>query len=69
MAGKVGIETPVRFNGYWIISRAVEEGVAYGYRRAYKHTDKPPEGTVITEIENAVMSALCEVLLFGGEDG
>lgn len=67
-AGKIGIGTPVRFNAYEIISRAVEEGVAYGYRRAHKHTDKPTEAQMTTEIENAVMNSLSEVLIYGPED-
>jgi hypothetical protein len=67
-AGKIGIGTPVRFNAYEIISRAVEEGVAYGYRRAHKHTDKPTEAQMTTEIENAVMNSLSEVLVYDAGD-
>jgi hypothetical protein len=44
-------------NLYAIISRAVEEGIAYGYRRAYKHTDKPTEESLKLELESAVMGA------------
>jgi hypothetical protein len=62
---KIGIETPIKINSYTVIQRAVEEGVAYGVRRAYKHTDDPTQEQISTEVENAVMSALCEVLQFG----
>jgi hypothetical protein len=65
---KTRIGTHVRINAYEIISRAVEEGVGYGYRRAYKHTDKPTEAHMTTEIENAVMNSLTEVLIYGPED-
>jgi hypothetical protein len=62
---KIGIETRVRVNIYTVIQRAVEEGVAYGYMRSYKYTDKPSKDTMITEIENAVMNELSEVLIYG----
>jgi hypothetical protein len=58
----------VGFNGYTIISRAVEEGVAYGYRRAHKHDDKPSEDHILDEIERAVMNELCDVLQFGNNE-
>jgi hypothetical protein len=54
----------VRINAYAVISRAVEDGIAYGYTRAHKHTDSPGEDLMKREIENAVMNEICEVLLF-----
>jgi hypothetical protein len=45
-----------------IISRAVEEGVAYGIRRAYKHFDNPSEAILQENIEREVMNALSEVI-------
>ncbi len=53
-----------RFRAYDIISRAVEEGVAYGWNRAHKHTDDPDRNHALEILENAVMNALCEVLEF-----
>lgn len=47
---------------YKIIDRAVEEGVAYGYRRAHKHTDKPSEQAIREQIKQAVMNELSEVI-------
>ena len=61
------VDATVKINAYEVISRAVEEGVGYGLMRAYKHTDKPSKDNIQTEIENAVMSSLCEVLKFGEE--
>jgi len=46
---------------YNILDRAIEEGVAYGYNRAYKHTDTPTPEQVMREIETAVMNEICEV--------
>jgi hypothetical protein len=45
-----------------IISRAVEEGVAYGIRRAHKHDDNPSEAVLQENIEREVMNALNEVI-------
>ena len=47
-----------------IVSRAVESGVAFGYRRAHKHTPKPSEDHVREQIELEVMNALSEVIDF-----
>ena len=58
----------VKINAYEILSRAVEEGIDYGYRRAHKNTNNPTEGAIQTEIETAVMNALCEVLIFNEEE-
>lgn len=54
-----------RVNLYAIISRAVEEGVGYGWTRAHKHTNEPDREAAVEAIFNAVMSELCEVLEFG----
>lgn len=54
----------IRLRAYPIIDRAVEEGIAYGYRRAYKHTDDPQAEDIQEQIRQAVMQALCDVLEF-----
>lgn len=64
---KIVVNSHVKINTYTVIERAVEDGVGYGVMRAYKHTDKPTEEHLKTEIENAVMNALSEVLLFSEE--
>lgn len=56
---------PVRT--YSIMSDAVERGIAYGYNRAHKHTDKPAEETIRQQIHDAVMLELTEVFDFGDE--
>lgn len=56
----------IRFNAHYIIERAVEEGVQYGIMRSFKHTDNPTEDHLKSEIENAVMSALWEVIDLSG---
>ena len=65
---KVGVCNTVRINAYGVIERAVEDGVSYGYMRAYKHTDTPDENHIKTEIENAVMNSLSDVLIYNRED-
>jgi hypothetical protein len=53
---------------YDVLRRAVEDGVAYGYRRAHKYSDKPEPEAVKEAIEQAVMSEICEWFDFGGEE-
>lgn len=52
----------MQVNTYAIITRAVEEGIAYGYRRAYKYSETPDHESIKHEIQTAVLGALCEVL-------
>lgn len=61
------IEGSVRVDAYAVISRAVEEGIAYGWHRVLKyHIGKgiPDEARVQDEMERAITNALCEVLKF-----
>lgn len=37
-----------------ILEKAIEEGVRYGYVRAFKHTDSPSEGAILTAINDGV---------------
>lgn len=53
---------PLTVNFYAIVSRAVEEGVSCGWRRAHKHTATPSEEAVCLAMEIAVMEALSEVV-------
>jgi len=45
---------------YPILVQAVEEGVAYGYHRAYKHADGPTEAQVKDAVIEAVLNEICE---------
>jgi hypothetical protein len=58
----------VKVNLHAIIERAVEEGIAFGWRRAHKHVDNPDGGTVCNEIHNAVMNALAEIVTFDTQE-
>lgn len=64
---KVMVKATVRLRAYDVLCDAVERGVAYGWRRAHKHDDKPGEEAIRGAIEDAVTNALCEVLAF--DDG
>jgi hypothetical protein len=52
----------IKVNVYKVLARAVEEGVAYGWNRAHKHTDTPSAEAIKEEIENAVMNEISEVV-------
>jgi len=54
----------LKANTYAVLARAVEEGLDYGYRRAYKHTDTPSEDGLKEEIRLAIMNEICEVFEF-----
>ncbi len=69
---KVDLGLTARLDAYAIISRSVEEGIAYGITRLWKYHDG---GTMTEEymrehsgrIFDAVMNDLCEVLKFHDE--
>lgn len=63
---KTSVRGTVRLKAYEVIARAVEDGVATGYRRAHKHDAAPSEETIKTRIEDAVLAELCDVLEFDG---
>ena len=58
----------MRLNKYAIVERAVEEGIAYGYRRAIKHTQTPSHEAIKEEIHKAVISSLYRVLDLDASD-
>ncbi len=58
---------PVRVDIYKVISRAVEEGIAYGYMRSHKHTNTPSEELLKEEIFNGVMNELSDYIVWEPE--
>ena len=55
-------------NEWVILSRAIEEGVAYGWNRAHKHIDDPSPEAIRSEIEQAVENSISEVFVFEEDD-
>jgi hypothetical protein len=45
---------------YNLMERCIEDGVARGYRRAFKHTDDPGEDAILDNIVSGVMLELSE---------
>lgn len=45
---------------YKVMEMCVENGVAYGIRRAYKHINNPSQEQIEKEIYQAVMTEICE---------
>ena len=58
------VASAIRINVYEVVRRAVEEGAAYGWHRAHKHTEQAADEVAIDAIADAVMGSLCDVLLF-----
>ncbi len=52
----------VRAKTFDAIQGAVNAGVAYGYRRAFKYTDTPGEAAIVQEVADSVVRELCEAL-------
>ena len=50
----------MKVRAYFVLRRAVEEGVAYGWRRAHKHSDQPDASTIDDQIVTAVLHQGCE---------
>ena len=71
---RVQIQRPpmvrVRANPYEMASDAIHAAIQYGWNRAHKHTDNPPEDAILSNIHTNVMGALCDVFDFEtGQDG
>lgn len=54
----------IKVNTYEVLTRAVETGIMWGYKRAYKHTDAPDEESIKEAICDAVMLEISEVIKF-----
>ena len=47
-----------------ILEQAIDEGVAYGYHRSFKHNEYPTPEEIIEAIQEAVMSKMYEYFIF-----
>ena len=53
---------------YQLLIQCIEDGVAYGYSRAHKHTENPSGDMIKDHIENGVLNAISEWFTFDEED-
>jgi hypothetical protein len=51
-----------------IIEMAIEQGVARGYRRAFKHIDSPNEDSILESIEDCIMFEIDTYFTFEGDE-
>lgn len=58
----------MKVRAYNVVTRAIEEGISTGWRRAHKHTDNPGVAAIQESIYNEVLNALHEVIDFDDED-
>ncbi|MFL6603420.1 MAG: hypothetical protein ACJ8R9_19120 [Steroidobacteraceae bacterium] len=54
------VRAGMRLRAHPVLCRAVEEGVAYGWRRAHKHIDAPDAQTIEEQIVEAVLSEVSQ---------
>ena len=64
---KVKLNNSIRIKTYTVVSRAIDEGIEYGWGRAHKHTDKPDEQAIKQAIYEAVTNSLSEVINWGND--
>jgi len=57
----------MKVRAYDVLRRAVEEGAAYGWRRAHKHTDTPGEDAIVDQIIQGVLNEVCDYFDFDDE--
>ena len=57
----------MKVDTYKVLEDCVEEGVRYGYHRAYKYSDNPTEEDMVSNIEREVMNQICEYFSFDTE--
>lgn len=57
----------MRVRAYDVLARAIEDGVAYGVRRAHKHVANPSEEQLREAIGQAVLSEISEWFAFDEE--
>jgi predicted Zn-dependent protease with MMP-like domain len=58
----------MKVRAYDVLRRAVEEGAAYGWRRAHKQTDAPGEDAIVDQIVQGVLNEVCEYFDVDDED-
>jgi len=51
-----------------LLEMCIENGLAYGYRRAFKHTDNPTEEQITDAIRDSIMHELYEWFDFNNEE-
>jgi len=49
---------------YNLMQEAIQRGIEYGYNRAFKHEDEPSADKIKIQIENSIMTEICEVFSF-----
>ena len=62
------LNTVMKPKFFYLLEKAIEEGIDYGWRRAHKHSDSPSEGVIKEEISNAIFSSLHDYFTFDEED-
>lgn len=68
-AKKRQVSGGMHVRAFSVLERAVEEGVAYGWRRAHKHTDDPTAEAIQEQVVAGVLSEVCEYFGFDEEAG
>lgn len=57
----------IKAKTYPLMREAVEAGIAFGYHRAYKHTNTPEPQDIMSAIKDAVMHEIAERFTFSDD--
>lgn len=58
----------MKANEYQVLQTAVDEGVSWGFARAYKYTEEPTEDQLREAIKQAVLDSICDWFKFDESD-
>ena len=64
MRAKHSVRGGMKIRAYPVLYRAIEEGVAFGWRRAHKYIDTPDVESIAEQIVTAVLNEICEYFNF-----
>jgi len=53
---------------YPVLVACVEEGAAFGIRRAFKHTETPDHEVICEHVGREILNLLCERLVIDDDD-
>lgn len=61
---KIKISGEIKVNTYNLLADCVEDGIGFGWQRAFKHTDTPDADLIKEQIYMEVMNKISEHFVF-----
>jgi hypothetical protein len=67
-AEKLKVTSGLHMKSYPVLVRAIEEGMAYGWRRAHKYLENPSEEAIKEQLLQGILNEICEYFDFDKPD-